>query len=63
MDFITYEKLGLNNSLLRDDIVNGRSNNEPRDISGDVNYYHCSDSNKNVPRTIMKFTTSKTKID
>ena len=34
MDFITYEKLGLNNSLLRDDIVNGRSNNEPRDISG-----------------------------
>ena len=48
MDFITYEKLGLNYSLLRDDIVNGRSNNEPRDISGDVNYYPCSDSNKNV---------------
>ena len=46
--FITYEKLGLNNSLLRDDIVNGRSNNEPRAISGDVNYYPCSDSNKNV---------------
>ena len=48
MDFITYDKLGLNDSLLRDDIVNGRSNNEPRDISGDINYYPCSDSNKNV---------------
>tara|TARA_Y100000588_G_scaffold162034_1_gene176118 strand:+ start:524 stop:1453 length:930 start_codon:yes stop_codon:yes gene_type:complete len=46
MNFDSYEKLGLNKKLDREVIVNGRSNNEPRDTSGDVNYHPCLESYK-----------------
>ena len=51
MDFDSYERLGLNKKLDRESIVNGRSNNEPRDTSGDINYHPCLESyrQKGIP--------------
>ena len=51
MDFDSYETLGLNKKLGRESIVNGRSNNEPRDTSGDINYHPCLESyrQKGIP--------------